>query len=100
MKVDDELVDRLAKLSKLEFTDESREKIKSDMGKMLDFVDKLRELDTENVEPLIFMTDEFHEMRNDQQGEPLDKKIALKNAPGHDSDFFKVPKVVSDQGDF
>jgi aspartyl-tRNA(Asn)/glutamyl-tRNA(Gln) amidotransferase subunit C len=62
---------------------------------MLTFIDKLNELDTVGIEPLIYMTDEFNVMRDDIPVETLNQKDALKNAPRKDSDYFKVPKVIS-----
>lgn len=95
MKVTDELVDKLANLAKLEFEGERKEKIKEDFQKILNFVDKLSELDTEGVEPLIHLSDTVTEFRNDENKETISHKDALKNAPEKDSDYFKVPKVLS-----
>jgi len=94
MKVDNELIDKLARLSKLEFDDESKEAIKKDLSRMLEFVDQLNELDTEGVEPLIHVNEETNKYREDAVTEKLDQKEALKNAPEHDGFYFKVPKVV------
>ena len=95
MEVNDALIDRLAGLSKLSFDAEAKESMKADMTRMLDFVDKLNEIDTEGVEPLIFMSDEINVLREDDVEKSITQKDALKNAPQHDSDYFKVPKVVS-----
>lgn len=98
MKVDKPLVDRIAKLSKLEFDDKAAEEIISDLDKILGFVDKLNELDTENVEPLIYITDETNVLRKDEKRAEITKQDALKNAPAKDSDYFKVPKVLKNPG--
>ena len=66
MKVDNKLIDKLARLSKLEFDDESKESIKKDLSRMLDFVDQLNELDTEGVEPLIHVNEETNKYREDE----------------------------------
>ncbi len=95
MNVDDKLIDRLSNLSKLEFGTEEKERIKSDLVKMLDFVAALQEVDTDGVEPLIYVNPEVNVYRADEVTESLDQKEALKNAPDHDSFYFKVPKVVS-----
>lgn len=95
MKVDDELVRNMARLSKLEFHEEAFEKIKADLNKMVDFVEQLNELNTDNIEPLIFMSDEVNHLRKDEIQQDITQKDALKNAPQHDSDYFKVPKVLS-----
>ena len=67
----------------------------SDMDKILSFVGKIEELDTEGVEPLIYMTQETNVLRNDEVGQHNTKEEALKNAPDKDSDYFKVPKVLN-----
>lgn len=94
MEVTDELVDKLAQLAKLEFKDEKKEQIKGDFQKMLNFVEKLNELDTEGVEPLIHMSDTVNEFRDDTLEHTISHEDALKNAPEKDSDYFKVPKVL------
>jgi aspartyl-tRNA(Asn)/glutamyl-tRNA(Gln) amidotransferase subunit C len=94
-KIDIKTVDEVAHLARLEFTDEAKAEIANDMNRMLTFIDKLNELDTEGIEPLIYMTDEFNVMREDIPVETLNQKDALKNAPRKDSDYFKVPKVIS-----
>lgn len=94
MSVDNITVDKIAELAKLEFNDEAKESIKSDLNKMLNFVDKLSELDTENVDPLVYMLEEYPELRMDEVKEHSSQKNALKNAPHKDSDYFKVPKVI------
>lgn len=93
--VDDATVEKLAELSRLEFNNESREEIKKDLTRILGFIDKLDELDTENVNPLVFMSDEVNVLREDDAKVTVTQKEALKNAPQKDSDYFKVPKVLS-----
>jgi len=94
MKVDYALIDKLARLSKLEFDEKSKEAIKKDLSRMLEFVDQLNGLDTEGVEPLIHVNEETNKYREDVVSEKLDQKEALANAPEHDGFYFKVPKVV------
>ena len=88
------MVDHLAHLARIEFENESKTEIISDLNKILSFVEKLNELDTENVEPLIYMTDENNVMREDEVILTITQQEALKNAPQKDSDYFKVPKVI------
>lgn len=95
MEIDDKLIDKLAELSKLEFEGDAKEEIKNDLSRILGFINKLEELDTENVEPLIFLTDEYDIYREDELKPMLNKKEALANAPQKDSDYFKVPKVLN-----
>lgn len=95
MEIKDEVIDKLADLSRLKFEGAEKENIKADLVRMLVFVDKLNELDTNGVEPLIYMTNEPLQLRKDEIGEELTQKEALKNAPSKDSDYFKVPKVLN-----
>lgn len=94
MKVDKELVDKVAELAKLEFNDTAKEKMVADMDKMLAFIDKLEELDTDNIKPLVYMSEETNVLRADKVHTPQEKAAALKNAPQKDSDYFTVPKVL------
>jgi aspartyl-tRNA(Asn)/glutamyl-tRNA(Gln) amidotransferase subunit C len=94
MKIDNELVDRLAELSKLEFDEQAKEGLKKDLGKILDLVKKLEEVNVDGVEPLIYMTDEKNVLRKDEVRDMVSKEEALQNAPQRDSDYFKLPKVI------
>jgi aspartyl-tRNA(Asn)/glutamyl-tRNA(Gln) amidotransferase subunit C len=93
MQVDDALIEKLAELSMLRFTPEEKEEIKADLQKMIGFINKLQELDTTGVEPLMHMSDEVNVLREDVAG-PMLREEALKNAPHHDAHYFKVPKVI------
>lgn len=94
MKIDSSTVDKLAELAKLEFDDKAKEEIVKDLSRILTFVEKLNELDTENVEPLVYMTDEEAVLRDDEPKLEITQKEALLNAPKKDSDYFKAPKVL------
>lgn len=94
MKITDETVDHIAHLARLDFKGEEKENIKADMENILDFVDQLNTIDTEGVEPLIFMTEAINVLRDDVSAETITQKEALKNAPNHDSDYFKIAKVL------
>ena len=94
MKIDQTLIDKLARLSQLEFNSDTKAKMEDDLNKILAFVDKLNEVDTENIEPLIYLNEEKNKLREDEIGEHLPKEKALKNAPSKDSDYFKVPTVL------
>lgn len=93
-KIDIKTVNEVAHLARLEFNEDGKIEILNDMNRMLAFVDKLNELDTDDTEPLIYMTDEKNVLREDDPKETLTQKEALKNAPKKDSDYFKVPKVI------
>ena len=98
MKIDDATLDRIAELARLDYSDPvARKAILADIERVLGFVEKLNEVDTTGVEPLIFMTDEADPPsggRDDVAETSITKQEALKNAPVKDSDYFKVPKVV------
>mgnify|MGYP000356727032 CR=1 FL=1 len=94
MKIDDKLVDKLAKLSKLEIDAADRAELKTNFGKILDLVEKLQEVNTEGIEPLIYLTENRNILRKDVVENMTPKPEALKNAPDKDSDYFKVPKVL------
>ena len=93
-KIDIKTVDEVAHLERLEFNDSAKGEILNDMNRMLSFVDKLSELNTENIEPLIYMTNENNILREDVPEITLTQKEALKNAPKKDSEYFKAPKVI------
>jgi aspartyl-tRNA(Asn)/glutamyl-tRNA(Gln) amidotransferase subunit C len=97
MIVDDALIEKLAQLSMLQFNEEEKEEIKSDLQKMIGFIDKLQELDTTGVEPLMHMSGEVNVLRSDTTGNMLSREQALQNAPHHDNVYFKVPKVIKKQ---
>ena len=94
MEVNDALVDKLANLARLKFDAAEKEEIKNDLQKMIAFVEKLNELDTTGVEPLLHMTNEVNVLRDDEIKGSITREEALKNAPLHDEQFFKVPKVI------
>lgn len=94
MDISNEMVDKLADLAKLEFTADEKEKLKGDLSKITGFFEKLNELDTDNIEPLVFMTDEVNVLRADEVQKPITKEEALLNAPAKDSDYFRVPKFI------
>ena len=94
MEINNKLIQDIAKLSKLKFDESSTEKMKEDLKKILAFVDKLNEIDTEGVDPLIYLSDEKNVLRTDEISAFTSQEDALKNAPQKDSDYFKVPTVL------
>lgn len=94
MKISEERVEQLAKLARLQFDGEEKIKIREDLDKILDMCESLKQVDTEGIEPLIYMTETQTELREDQVIQEITKEEALKNAPKSDSDFFRVPKVI------
>ena len=97
MKIDKSTVDRLAKLSKLEFSDEKKLEMVEDFKKMVGFVNTLKEVNTEGVKPLIYVNEDVtNVLRSDKVEGMLSSEEALKNAPDKDSSYIKVPKVVKE----
>lgn len=95
MKVTEDIVDHIAHLARLEYEGESKKAIMDDMNRIINFMEKLQEVETDNVEPLIFMTNEINHLRADEPQVTVTQKEALKNAPKADSDYFRIPKVLS-----
>ena len=99
MEVNIELVDKLAHLSRLQFNESEKEQVQADLQKMIQFVEKLNELDTAGVAPLLHMSDGINVLREDEVKGSLTRTEALQNAPQQDGVFFKVPKVIKrDEG--
>ena len=94
MEVTDALVDNLANLSRLSFTDTEKTEIKGDLQRMIAFVEKLQEVDTTGTTPLLHMTDAINVYREDMVKGSIPRDEAMKNAPETDGTFFKVPKVI------
>ncbi|GGG19901.1 MULTISPECIES: Asp-tRNA(Asn)/Glu-tRNA(Gln) amidotransferase subunit GatC [Pontibacter] len=94
MSTDIQTIRKIAHLARLEFNEEKEQEMLQDLNKILNWVDQLRELDTENVEPLIHMSEEVNVMREDLAQNTVSHDEALKNAPRKDSDYFRVPKVL------
>jgi len=94
MEVTDALVDKLAHLSRLEFNVADKEEIKNDLQRMISFVEKLDELDLEETKPLLHMSSNVNVLREDDVKGSISREQAMKNAPAHDDQFFKVPKVI------
>lgn len=94
MKISHETVDNLAKLSRLSFEGEAKESMRVDLENILEMCEKLNEVNTEGIEPLIYMTNSHTILREDAVVQEITHEEALKNAPKKDSDFFRVPKVI------
>ena len=94
MEVNDALVDKLATLARLQFDDTEKAGIKKDLQRMIHFVEKLNELDTTGVAPLLHMSDNINVLREDEIKGSITSAEGLKNAPLHDQQFFLVPKVI------
>ena len=94
MEVNDALIDNLSNLARLEFNATEKEAIKKDLQRMIQFVEKLGELDTTGVEPLLHMSPEVNVLREDIPGGSVSRQSALSSAPATDGQYFEVPKVI------
>ena len=94
MEIKDELVDHIAHLARLSFEGEDKKAIKKDLNNIIEFMEKLNKIDTHNVEPLVFMSNEINVLREDIPLSSITQEEALKNAPKKDSDYFRIPKVL------
>jgi len=95
MEIDLNTLEKVAHLARLEVNEEDKQGLLNDMNNILNFMDKLNEVDTEGVEPLVYMTEEVNVLRKDEVKQVLSKAEALKNAPKHDGQFFRVAKVIN-----
>ena len=96
-KIDDAQVRKVAKLSRLELSDAEVEEFAGQLSAILDYVEKMNELDTENVDPLAHCLPISNVLREDHAKESLGAEKALANAPQRDENFFKVPKILDDR---
>lgn len=87
-------VEHIASLAKLKFTEEEKKKLQGELNKILEYMDKINELDLKDVEPLENINDTENVFREDVAEKCLTKEEALKNAPAKTGEFFKVPKVL------
>ena len=87
-------VDNVATLARLYFTDHEKEEFMSTMNNILEYFDKLSELDTEDVEPLTHILPVKNVMREDVVKPSFDQETALKNAPKKSRGHFVIPKVI------
>ena len=93
--ISDETIEYVGILAKLELDDEEKERAKKDMGEMLDYIDKLNELDTEGVEPMSHVFPVNNVFREDVVTNGDGSADTLANAPVKKDGGFKVPKTIS-----
>ncbi|HAL82678.1 MAG TPA: Asp-tRNA(Asn)/Glu-tRNA(Gln) amidotransferase GatCAB subunit C [Mucilaginibacter sp.] len=94
MTIDEETVDKIAHLARLELTGTEKQDMIKDMNKILGFMDKLNEVNTTGIEPLVYMTNGVNAFREDVVKQEITHEEALLNAPKHDDNYFLVPKVI------
>lgn len=94
MEVNDALVQQLADLARLEFNEQEKTAIRGDLQRMITFVEKLNELDTTDVKPLLHLTADYNVFRDDKAETTITREEGLQNAPAATSAYFEVPKVI------
>lgn len=94
MQVNDQLIDQLAELARLQFSEEEKSGIRTDLQRMISFVEKLQELDTTGVEPLLHMSEATNVYREDVLSGSIERSTGLLNAPDSDGTYFRVPQVI------
>ena len=82
-------------MARLEVQEDEKQGLLDDMSKILAFMDKLNEVDTSGVEPLVYMNDEINVLRDDEINQEITRAVGLKNAPKQDGKFFRVAKVIN-----
>ena len=87
-------VDKIAKLAKLDLSEDERKKFTSQLSDIVSYVEKLSELDTEDVKPLAHVNDLTNVSREDSPRPSMEEKDVFKNSPQHDKEYFLVPKVL------
>ena len=95
-KIDEPQARKVAKLARLELTDAEVREFTGQLSAILEYVEKMNELDTNNVEPLAHCLPVSNVFREDCVKESLGTEKALANAPQRDGGFFKVPKILDD----
>ena len=94
MVVDKQLISKLENLARLELSSTDKDKIEKDLNQILTMVEKLNDVDTKGVEPLVYVNEEINNWREDEIKNEVKKEDALKNAPDEDGTHFKVSKVI------
>lgn len=94
MTIDKETIAKVANLARINIGEQEADAVMADMNKILTFMEKLNELDTTGVEPLIYMNSEENIWREDVVKQEVSVTDGLKNAALHNENFFLVPKII------
>ncbi len=94
MEVNHALIDKLSLLARLDIKPAEKEKLRTDLQQMIGFIEKLQELDTTGIEPLMHLTEEMNVLRADDVKGSVTIEEALQNAQLKKDRFFMVPKVI------
>ncbi|MHC4130923.1 MAG: Asp-tRNA(Asn)/Glu-tRNA(Gln) amidotransferase subunit GatC [Planctomycetota bacterium] len=95
-KINKSQVEKIAKLSRLKLTEQEVREFTGQLSAIIDYVEKMNELDTKDVEPLAHCLPIHNVFRSDEPKESLGTEKVLSNAPQTDGDFFKVPKILDE----
>lgn len=94
MEINDAMIDKLANLARLKFDDTEKVQIKKDLQNMIGMIEKMNELDTTDIAPLLHITDNVNVLREDIVEGSITNEEALQNAANKNAPFFIVPKVI------
>ncbi len=94
MNIDPQVIKKVAALARIEVDESEMDSLRTEMSKILTFMEQLNALDTDGVEPLIFMNEEPNQWRTDKVTEEIDRTAALQNAAVHNDAYFLVPKIL------
>ena len=94
MKIDRDTVDKIAHLARLELNEAEKDKAIIELSEILSFMAKLDELNTEGIQPLVYMNDAVNVLRKDEVHQEITTQEALLNAPLRNEQYFKVSKVI------
>jgi len=95
MKIDKTLILKLEELSRLQLSEEERNAMITNLSDMLKMVEKLEELPTLDIEPLVYINSSVNIWREDEASEVISTEMALRNAPDANENFFNVPRVIN-----
>jgi aspartyl-tRNA(Asn)/glutamyl-tRNA(Gln) amidotransferase subunit C len=91
-------VQRIARLARLELSPDRVQSLTHDLAKVVAYVDRVRELDLANVEPMTHVGDAANRLAPDEPGRVLETEVLTRMAPAHDGPFVQVPKILDDHG--
>jgi len=94
MTIDLKTIKHIARLSRISVTDEKAKKLAGDLNSIFEFIEKLNELKTENIEPLTSIAETKLKLRNDEIKSKNLREEIVKNSPEKNDDYFVVPKVI------
>ena len=94
MSIDNQTVRKVSKLAKIKINEKEETKLIEELNNILGWVDELKKVDTDQIEPMLSVFNESMVMRKDEVSSDISEELVLKNAPESKSGFFVVPKVV------